>query len=60
MGNGDADADVRLEVNWPRDGVVERMHVDDRGLEGMHEVARAAGSLSVGGRGGLGRSSSGG
>lgn len=50
MGIGDADADVRCEINWPRDGVVESMHVDDRGREEMHEdVARAAGPLSVGG-----------
>lgn len=49
VGTGVADADVRREVNWPRNGVVERMHVDDRGLEEMHEVAaRVAGSLSVG------------
>lgn len=42
VGTGVADADVRRETNWPRKGVVERMHVDDRGLEEMHEVARAA------------------
>lgn len=49
VGTGDADADVRREINWLRDGVVESMHVDDRLLEEMHEVARAEGSLSVGG-----------
>lgn len=42
MGTGVADADVRRETNWPQEAVVERMHVDDRGLEEMHEVARAA------------------
>ena len=42
VGTGDADADVRREINWARDGVVERKHVDDRGLEEMQEVARAA------------------
>jgi len=49
VGTGDADADVRRKINWLRDGVVESMHVDDRLLEEMHEVARAEGSLSVGG-----------
>lgn len=45
---GTGDADVRREINWPRDGVVERKHVDDRGLEEMHEVARAAAYQLVG------------
>jgi hypothetical protein len=47
VGYVDADADVR-EVNWPRDGLVERMRASGRVLEGNHEAGRAAMPLSVG------------
>ena len=40
--------EMARESNWSQDGVVDRMHGDDRGLKRMHKAARAAGSLSVG------------